>query len=559
MNLGQAQSNPSFYVEVPNSNFIPIVTHDIKTNTRIAYMSSGNRSLDALINSYKIYKSQHVFTNSQHPMLQNIYLIECDDITLMTDLSNSYLNLYPRTEDAFRESLALPNDFGTTGGYTGDDQEELNFIRAQEAWDITTGSNNIYIGIADTNYQTQNRDLIGTLDVVYGNNNPNAPSQNQHGTKVACIAACNTNNNFGMSSIGYNSYIKATTGFTSGLNYMYNLPGIKVMNASWGGASSNPPSITPYLYELINDNDIVMIAAAGNGRAFGQWNSTAYYSPASYKHVISVSGIGHSNETYITGFGLHETFPDHHEYTIDGVPRSYQHNDSIDIVAPSYGISLPVYIPNQEPVNYMAGQGTSYAAPMVAGTVALMFDVNYCLKPNEVETILKLTAVKIDNLPQNIQYYGKLGAGKLDAYEAVKMAKDMADPFGTVEVKDRILYRPWFYKLETAPYEIKMTNNSITQGSKLKFRARNNIEILSGKYSPGTGGYVDLQIDENLSLNNCSPPPSGSRMSNIENLSQSKKIEVSISPTLIFDKTKIFDQRENKGILSVKVYDIFGY
>ncbi|GAL72662.1 hypothetical protein [Jejuia pallidilutea] len=62
---------------------------------------------------------------------------------------------------------------------------------------------------------------------------------------------------------------------------------------------------------------------------------------------------------------------------------------------------------------------------MVSGTVALMLDVNYCLDPKEVETILKLTAVKIDTLPQNIQYYGKLGAGKLDAYEAVKMAKDM--------------------------------------------------------------------------------------------------------------------------------------
>ncbi|GAL68869.1 hypothetical protein JCM19301_2080 [Jejuia pallidilutea] len=134
-----------------------------------------------------------------------------------------------------------------------------------------------------------------------------------------------------------------------------------------------------------------------------------------------------------------------------------------------------------------------------------MLDVNYCLDPKEVETILKLTAVKIDTLPQNIQYYGKLGAGKLDAYEAVKMAKDMADTYGTVEVKDRILYR-WFYKLETAPYEIKMINNDVTGNARLKFKARNNIEILSGDYYPNTGGYIDLSINETLALD-CPPPP----------------------------------------------------
>lgn len=43
-----------------------------------------------------------------------------------------------------------------------------------------------------------------------------------------------------------------------------------------------------------------------------------------------------------------------------------------------------------------------------------------------------------------LQYYGKLGAGKSDAY-------------GTVEVKDRLFYCNWFYKLVTALFEIKMT------------------------------------------------------------------------------------------------------
>jgi len=68
-----------------------------------------------------------------------------------------------------------------------------------------------------------------------------------------------------------------------------------------------------------------------------------------------------------------------------------------------------------------------------------------------------------------LQYYGKLGAGKSDAY-------------GTVEVKDRLFYCNWFYKLVTALFEIKMTNNDVSGTSRLKFIARNNIEILSGDY-----------------------------------------------------------------------------
>jgi hypothetical protein len=72
------------------------------------------------------------------------------------------------------------------------------------------------------------------------------------------------------------------------------------------------------------------------------------------------------------------------------------------------------------PGNYVTGNGTSFAAPFVSGTVALMYAVNPCLTPDEVEYILKTTAINID--AQNPQYVGKLGAGRMQAAEAVKMA-----------------------------------------------------------------------------------------------------------------------------------------
>jgi len=67
--------------------------------------------------------------------------------------------------------------------------------------------------------------------------------------------------------------------------------------------------------------------------------------------------------------------------------------------------------------------GTSMAAPVVAGTVALMLDANPHLTPLAVKGILQLTAerrVGYDALTQ--------GAGFLDAFEAVTYAAALARP-----------------------------------------------------------------------------------------------------------------------------------
>ncbi|TGV02556.1 S8 family serine peptidase [Flavivirga rizhaonensis] len=556
------QENFSFYVEIPDVNKIPVMTHSA-SGARMTYSKTQNRELDKLVNSYKIYNCKKVFDNSNKSSLQNIYLIECNDLKLMNQLYDRFKQFYPRVEDASAQTLYVPNDFGTTGGYTGIDQEELNYIRAPETWDLLDiangGSNNVIIGIADNDFNTNHEDLLNRIEVVYGNNNPNATGTNNanHGTYVSSMASANTDNGIGMSAIGFYAKIYAAAKSRSdGLDALSQMAGVKVVNASWGLSSFSPPSITPIVYEGINDRGVVVVAAAGNGLDSGS-NSTNYYIPASYKDVISVSAVGHKN--YISGST--ETFVDSHAYLKNGQIGSYQHNDSIDIVAPAYG----VLVANREwggPYGQYNQDyyGTSFAAPMVSGTVALMFDVNYCIDPKEVETILKLTAVKIDHLPQNIQYYGKLGAGKLDAYEAVKMAKDMADAFGTVEVKDRILYRPWFYKLETAPYEIKMTNNDVTGGSKLKFNARNNIEVLSGDYHPSTGGYIDLSIDSNLALD-CLPPPSSSKNTKTKiNSIEGNILESSENRLLVFPNptTGALNIINKDGLNEITISDITG-
>ncbi|HEX9739396.1 MAG TPA: S8/S53 family peptidase, partial [Ignavibacteriaceae bacterium] len=372
-----SQIKASYLVKIPNAKYVPKVTHNNK-GLRISSSKMGIKSLDQLVNAYEIYSVERAFKSSKSPELKNFYLIECNDSELIFELNNQFKEYYPEFSNNNGETLILPNDFGTTGGYTGTDQEELNYIRAQEAWDITTGSNDIIIGISDNSVQTLHEDLTNKVIHVYGNNYPNNYSgDSQHGSWVASFAAADTNNTLGtsaigISAIGYDSSIySATNSWTVGVDTLSRMPGVKVINTAWVNSSSVLQNI---INEAVEERGVVIVGSAGNG-AYKHGSAESYIYPAAFKNVISVSGIGHQNETYAG----HEIFIDQHEFywsTWGEELYSFQHNDSVDIVAPAVGLS------RVHPANGLDGyldndRGTSFASPIVSGTIALMFSVNY--------------------------------------------------------------------------------------------------------------------------------------------------------------------------------------
>jgi serine protease AprX len=68
----------------------------------------------------------------------------------------------------------------------------------------------------------------------------------------------------------------------------------------------------------------------------------------------------------------------------------------------------------QDLLNYTVGSGTSFTAPQVAGTIALMLDVNPSLTPYQIKDILQRTATP---MPPYLSY--EVGAGMLNAHAAV--------------------------------------------------------------------------------------------------------------------------------------------
>jgi subtilisin family serine protease len=355
-----------------------------------------NRNDDyiALAAQYNFHSVEQAFSNSKNEELRKVFAFKCD--CSYTDLSNemkkrSTTFIQPEIVEETEVLGHIPNDYSLV--FSPD--YSLDLIQASAAWEITTGNPNIVIGITDSNYDLNHVELSQQVNYIEPNLNH---SNITHGTAVATTASGATDNSKGKSAIGYNTKLSLHSMSYNGVLNARN-QGAKVVNLSWSSGCSFVSYHQSVIDELFEDG-VIIVAAAGNGSTCGGPDNLVY--PAAYNNVIAVTSIGATMK---------------HEQIEGNINSTHQHNASVDIAAPGYGI--PLAFPNN---TYGTGTGTSFASPMVSGTIGLMLSVNDKLNPCEAEIILKNTALNIDSL--NESYEGKLGAGLLNAYKAVKVAQD---------------------------------------------------------------------------------------------------------------------------------------
>jgi hypothetical protein len=378
-----AQQPAKVWAQITDANAVPFVNAD-------GNLVSNNASLNAVLETQEITSVQAALPASKQAKLQRVYEFSC--ACSLSDLSASLekVSVVSGIENApSYQVLATPNDYnlGLANNYA------LDLINAQGAWDLSTGNSNIVLGISDQNMSPNHSELLGKV-VHYDASNMATVT---HGNAVSILAAGNTNNNNGLSSIGYNSSIAFYQ-----MNYNEVIAasnaGIRVINISW----SSGCFYNQYEQDAVTeayDNGSFIIAAAGNGVTCGSPDALVY--PAAYAHVFSVTSIGSA---------------DNHEQYAGDASSTHQHNQMVDLSAPGYGVAVA-------PADgwYINSSGTSYAAPMVTGTVGLMLAVNPCLSTSNIEMILKNSSVDINAL--NPLYAGKIGAGRLNAAAAVAMAQ----------------------------------------------------------------------------------------------------------------------------------------
>ena len=377
--LGQ---NAKAWAQVTDLSVIP--------NLESGKLISTNSEFNNFINNTTLIKVSQALPASRQEKLQQVYEFECacNEADLIFHLRN--LSMIRGVEFAPKyEVLYTPNDYnlGNANNYA------LDLINAQGAWDISHGSSSIIIGISDQNINPNHEELSGKI-VHYDASNTATPT---HGNAVSVIAAGKTNNGIGFSSIGFDSKIAFyQMDYNQVLTASYS--GIRVVNLSWtSGCFYNQ-----YEQDVVNEiynNGTFIVAAAGNGNTCNSPDALVY--PAAYNHVFAVTSIGATNN---------------HEHIIGDPSSTHQHNQMVDLSAPGYDVAIA---PNDG--WYLNSSGTSYAAPYVTGTVALMLSVNPCLGNSDIEYILKNTSANIDAL--NPLYAGKIGSGRLNAAAAVVLAQ----------------------------------------------------------------------------------------------------------------------------------------
>jgi len=289
----------------------------------------------------------------------------------------------------------------------------LDVINAEAAWDITQGSPDIKVAIVDNAIWSSHPDLADKIvlqrDTYYNINNSSPPNSGSasdwsHGTHCAGLATAITNNGIGVAGIGFNTSIIAVKSSNNNqANGIYMVAGVTwamnngadIISMSFGGSGSS--TTEQNLMNTAHNMGIVLVAAAGND------NVTTPHYPSNYNHVISVASTdGNDHKSDFSNY-----------------------NTSVDVSAPG-GVGLPgpggllsTFFANGSMGYYDYISGTSMACPMVSGLASLVLSINPNLSPDVVEQILESGCDDIYSV--NPDYIGMLGAGRINAFNSVKL------------------------------------------------------------------------------------------------------------------------------------------
>ena len=292
-------------------------------------------------------------------------------------------------------------------------QWHINKIHLKDAWDITTGNPNIKVAVIDTGVNRDYEDLGYSTNSNYTNisyslgydyiaDTQYATPVNLHGTYVGCVIGAKTNNSYASAGVAGGNNCSGVTLLSYRINDGDGYPathygdavkhavasGAKVINLSNGSSySSKMDSAIVYAY---NHNVSIVCATGKNG------NNTISF-PASHPLTIAVGATD----------------------SLDYRRPNSNYGPGLDLVAPGYMICVM-----GTPEDNYCVSGTSFAAPMVSGTIALMLSVNPNLTPDEIRTILHNSATKVSTY--NYDSYGwssYVGYGVLNTYLAVQLAR----------------------------------------------------------------------------------------------------------------------------------------
>ncbi|MBX9421782.1 S8 family serine peptidase [Streptomyces lateritius] len=341
--------------------------------------------------------------------------------------------------------------------------EPTGGMNVPAAWDKATGSG-VTVAVIDTGYAAHTDlaanvvagyDFISTSsDARDGNGrdaNPKdegdwnatdnecgvgskASDSSWHGTHVAGTIGAVTNNTKGIAGIAYDAKIQpvrvlgkcggSSADIADAITWASggSVPGVpananpaKVINLSLGGASSTCPSVYQTAINGAVSRGTTVVVAAGNSNA-----NTSGFTPANCSNVITVASTSREgNRSFYSNFGT----------IVDVAAPGGETRRGTDtpgtVTTPQNGIysTLNAGATTQSTENYEPYQGTSMAAPHIAGLAALLKSAKSTLTPAEIES-----AIKTNARPLPGTCTGGCGTGIADATKTVNAVTGTTTP-----------------------------------------------------------------------------------------------------------------------------------
>ena len=345
----------------------------------------------------------------------------------------------------------VPNDpqYGSQWHYFAPTTNNYG-INAPAAWDITTGSANVVVGVVDTGI-TNHADLQGRIlpgydmisDTFMANDgggrdsDPSDPgdwvaanecsigspgsTSSWHGTHVAGTIGASTNNGLGVSGVNWAARILplrvlgrcggSFSDITDGMRWAAGLavPGVPanpypadVVNVSITGYGACGPTEQSAINDMLAAGTTVVIAAGNNA------DNAFYYTPASCDGAITVAATDRIGD-----------LAEYSNYSTTLIELSAPGGET-DTGSVTNGVLSTLNTGLQGPVSdtYDYFQGTSMATPHVAGVASLLYGLQPNITPAQVKAILQGT---VTNFPitSSCVTWSDCGVGIVNAGAAV--------------------------------------------------------------------------------------------------------------------------------------------
>ncbi|MEU4382244.1 type VII secretion-associated serine protease mycosin [Micromonospora echinofusca] len=235
-----------------------------------------------------------------------------------------------------------------------DEQWQLDVLRAKTAWRSSTGEG-VTVAVVDSGVDATHPDLAGQvlpgLDLVAPRGATGSPDPVGHGTTVAALIAGRNDDERGAVGLAPDARILPVRVLDAENRYDDALivakgvrwavdNGARVINLSLGGSGDSPALAAALDYAFVRD--VVVVACTGN---LGDAANAKVWYPAREPGVIAVAGSERDSDNLWSG-------------SITG--------RATVLTAPATGLV------GARPGGYWRVQGTSFAAPLVAATAALV-------------------------------------------------------------------------------------------------------------------------------------------------------------------------------------------